>query len=168
MGHFWGMLMATIERRGTKSWRVRIRRNGFPEKSKTFSELKEAESWLNSFETGCREYGENIPELSLLHLTDLIERYKVTITPLKKWPRKELSRLNTIQKHSIANLVILKADRFEIERYRDERLGTVSGKTVREELMLLQQVYHVAIVSWGLNLYGNPVQLVKKPSNNCV
>ena len=52
-----------------------------------------------------------------------------------------------------------------LAEYREERLGQVSPKTVREELSLLQRVFNVCLKDWGISLPGNtnPVDLVRKP-----
>jgi hypothetical protein len=52
-----------------------------------------------------------------------------------------------------------------LAEYREERLGQVSPKTVREELSLVQRVFNVCLKDWGISLPGNanPVDLVRKP-----
>jgi len=158
--------MATIEKRSNGNWRVRIRRVGFPNINQTFTTRSDAEAWAKKKEAILKDYKKGKltnPDSNLLTLKSLLERYSEKVSPTKRSHVQEKSRIRVISRHSVVNMPVSSLNKQLFELYRDERLQEVSGKTVREELILIQHCIQLAITKWGVDLVGNPVFLVKKP-----
>ena len=92
----------------------------------------------------------------------LIIRYKAEVTPTKKGAKQERYKLDGFLKHKLA---IAKADDIkstDIAAYRDERLQSLAGNTVKNELNLLSAVFKHAELEWGMRI-KNPVKGLKRP-----
>lgn len=136
--------MATIEKRGNY-WRAKVRRQGFPEQTKSFDTRSHAEIWARDVEREMdRGFFLDRSEAERNTLGDLIERYLVEITPLKRGAGPEASRLKAIQRRSICEFKISVLSSAHIARYRDERLCEVSTGTLNKEMNLLRHVLETA------------------------
>lgn len=156
--------MATIEKRG-KYWRAKVRRQGFPEQTKSFDTRSHAEIWARDVEREMdRGFFLDRSEAERNTLGDLIERYVLEITPLKRGASPEASRLKAIRRRPICEFKIAVLSSVHVARYRDERLCEVSTGTVNKELNLLRHVIETARREWGVALPGNPVSLVRRPA----
>ncbi len=157
--------MATIRKRG-KKWQAQIRRQGYPPLVKTFLTKDDASRWGRSLERRI-DLGEaaapDNSELKLLRLADLIARYEAEVSIHKRSKSAEF-HFRQIARHSISKLPIAALSATTIAGYRDDRLKSVSGSTVRKELALLGHVLKLARNEWGLTQLGDPVRTVRKPS----
>jgi integrase len=97
-------------------------------------------------------------------LGDLIERYLLEVTPLKRGAAPEASRLKAIQRRTISKYKISALSGAHVARYRDERLHEVSSGTVNKELNLLRHVIEIARREWSVALPNNPVRMVRRPA----
>lgn len=103
-------------------------------------------------------------------LGSVLERYRTSVSILKKGYVQESYRIDKIQRHPICQLDIRIITSVDIAAYRDQRLAetnTKTGKrispaTVRLELSLLSSVFDVAIIEWGV-VDENPVKRIRKP-----
>ena len=157
--------MATFRKRNDK-WQVQVRRQGHAPLSRSFINRKDAEAWARLIERGF-DQGEAVSpkkEADPRTLGQLLENYRVKITPAKKSAYQEGYRIAKLLRHNISKerAQTLTSDRLAL--YRDERLKVVSGETTRQDLVLLRQVFEVARKEWGLPITRNPVDDVKKPS----
>jgi integrase len=156
--------MATFRKRGEK-WQAQIRRNGHPPISKSFINKRDAESWARDVERRI-ERGELIQDQGSVQssvLGDLLHKYQREISTGKKSEKVEGFRIGLIRRHSLARFPAEKITPKLIAAFRDERLQSVSGETVRQDLVLLRQVFDVARREWGIAILQNPVDDVKKP-----
>jgi hypothetical protein len=89
--------MATFRKRGGK-WQVKVRRNGHPPLSRTFTKKADADAWARDAETAI-ERGQ-LPtatkELRTVTLADLMVRYRDNVTARKRGREIETLRLNKL------------------------------------------------------------------------
>jgi len=97
-------------------------------------------------------------------LKELLERYLVEVTPLKKGAGPETNRLRAFMRHPLARRIVAGIRGVDIARFRDERLQKVSSATVKRDLVLLGHVFEVARKEWGIHVH-NPVRDIKLPAN---
>jgi len=156
--------MATIRKRGTR-WQVQVRRYGFSSQSRSFSSKAEAEAWGRAQEARM-DRGEAIAPVRLLRrwrVRDILDRYTSEVVPLKRGHGPEEMRLRRMVKTPLADVSLADLRPEMIALYRDERLGVVTGATVRRELAILQHAFEMARKDWGIPLNCNPVAAVRKP-----
>jgi integrase len=157
--------MATIERRATY-WRVKIRRRGFPEQTRSFDTKASAEKWARDVE---RDLDRGIfvdrTEAEKNTLSDLIERYLREVTPTKRSRDPETWRLSSLKRRPIGQIKMSVLSSSHIASYRDARLREVSPSTVNKELNHLSHVIETARREWSVQIPDNPVRLVRRPKN---
>lgn len=156
--------MATIRRRGT-SWEVQIRRQGFPNLTKSFSSRNDAVAWAREKERliDRGELGPNINALREHTVGDLLRRYCDTVTPTKRGAEPERYRLRTLLGHGLAQVPLNMLSPTAITQYRDDRLKIVQPSSVRRELAILQHCIELARKEWGIPLASNPVRQITLP-----
>ena len=155
--------MACIEKR-EKYWRVKVRRKGYPEQTKTFDTRAQAEIWSRAVE-GEMDRGVFVDrsEAERNTLFDLIERYLLEITPHKRGAVPEAARLKAVQRRPLAKFKMSALSSAHFARYRDERLAQVSAGTVNKELNHLAHVIETGRREWNIQLPDNPVRMVRRP-----
>ncbi len=163
--------MGTIQVRPNGAHTARIRRNGFPALSRTFPARNEAEAWMAEQETTITARvaaARNIEDQKRIAahcepqyrvLGDLMRRYLDDVTPQKRAADEEAIRLRGLLKHSLAACPLdgLTAER--VARWRDARLQTVSGATVKRDMALLAHVLKIATDEWGGSFTKNRKRL---------
>jgi integrase len=153
--------MASIGKRGDK-WHVRICKKDHPTVCKSFSLLKDAQTWAKNTELRL-ERGEALGRETVL-LSTLLQRYLTSVSPLKKGHQQEVSRLNTWLKHPLASRDAASIKPAEIALYRDQRIKAgKANASIRIELSLLSAVYKCAKHEWGYALLSNPLADIKRP-----
>lgn len=160
--------MATIEKRtGPKgiSYRVKIRRTGYPSLTKSFESKTRAQHWARSIET--KIDGDELidtTEARTTTLLDALKRYKREVTPHKKGARQEESRIDSWKRVSFADKPLARIRSSDIAEWRDQRLDAgISGQTIRNDLSLLSHVFKIARTEWGMEGLRNPVEDVRRP-----
>ena len=155
--------MANIRKRGAR-WQVQIRRLGRSPLSKSFLAKDDAIRWSREQERladlGLASVA--IVPRSPVMLSALMDRYQREITPSKR-SSSDIFALRQIRRH-IGELSVEALTPSVVGRYRDDRLRTVSGSTVRKELTLLSHVLKVARNEWGTPNV-DPVASVRKPAS---
>jgi len=162
--------MATIEKRvvnGITSFRVKVRRKGFPTETATFERITDAKDWASMIEGRMREGRHFSTHLSKKHtLSDAIERYIETVLPRKPKCIKDQTRhLRRWQKeigaYCLANIdsaVIANARdalvRENLNQNKETTDNTKSDKfrslsTVNRYVATLSHLYTIAIKEWG-------------------
>jgi integrase len=156
--------MASLRQHG-KGWQARVRRQGYPDITKSFQARLDAEKWARSLESEI-DKGQfvSISEAQRTSLGDLIARYLVQVTPTMKGAIEDSIRLKAIMRRPIAQWSMANLNASKIAAYRDERLKEVSGGTVIRELAYLSSIINHARREWGINV-PNPVQMVRKPQS---
>lgn len=159
--------MAQIERRNPTKWRARVRRNGQPDKSKSFRTRSEAERWAREVENEMdRGVFVDRSKAERMTMRELFQKYRNEITPSKRGWKSETCRLNALCEDDIAAIKVAKLTTPKLAFWRDERLKAVSGSTVLRDLNLIGHVIETARREWEIALPENPVRLVRKPRSN--
>lgn len=157
--------MATI-RKHRKKWQVQVRRQGQPPISRSFIFRQDAQAWARQMEVK-QDRGEMLPDLRQLRtttITDLLERYRTTVTIAKRSAKIEAIRIASLQRTHLAKLSLAAATTDKFAVYRDQRLTKVAPATVRKELALLRHVFRIARQEWHLPIEKNPIADLKMPS----
>ncbi len=158
--------MATIEKRGEFQYQARIRKAGFPPQTRTFETYKEAYEWAVETEAAMVKgtFIDTKPLKDVL-LKDLLERYRIEVTPSHKGHIRENHLIRRLQRSEIAQREVLSLFSDDFVRYRNERLQEVAPATVTKEMNLFSTVFNTAVSEWGMGRHGltNPVSPVKRP-----
>ncbi|MDF2797559.1 MAG: putative integrase [Devosia sp.] len=155
--------MANIRNRNGR-WQAQVRRQGSDTLTKTFPTRKEALAWARAQEHKIDDGRALVrPKATNVTLGDLLDRYRSNVTPTKKSAEVEGYRIGKMLRHPLSALPATKVTTNDIVRYRDDRLADVSSETVRQDLVLLRQVFDVARREWGHSIICNPVDNVTKP-----
>ncbi len=156
--------MASYRQHGN-GWQVRVRRQGYPDQTKTFESKVDAEKWARAIESEIdRGLFVNVSEAQRTTFGDLIARYLAEVTPMMKGASEDTIRLKAIMRKSIARWSMVNLNAARIAAYRDERLKEVSSGTVIRELAYISSIVNHARREWGINV-PNPVQMVRKPQS---
>ena len=158
--------MATITKRKS-GWSVQIRRKGYPSQTRTLETRADAQAWARDQE-GRMDRGQAPLNLKLLKATtlgDLLRRYMIEVTPLKRSAETEAQRLNKfLREQAMVTLPLADLTPSLFAKYRDERMAVVKPGTVHRELGLLRHALEVAKRDWNIVLADNPVDRVRLPS----
>jgi integrase len=156
--------MASIRRRGA-TWQVQVRRHGLRPLTRTFRLKSDAELWGRQREAELDRGDLPVDHRALrsLSLSNLLERYRDTVTPRKRGAAQERYKLRILLAHPIAQQSLERLSAAEVAAYRDERLSVVTAGTVRRELAVLQHCLEIARNEWGLGLPGNPLRQIELP-----
>ena len=145
-------------------WQARVKKKGYPLKTKVFRTKADAQTWAASIETEmARGIWQDRSEAEKTTLADLVDRYSSEVTKDKRGAAQEISHLRAILGHSIAKRLVASVYSKDIAKYRDDRLKVVSGSTVNRELNILSHVFTVAIQEWGFVIPSNPVMNCRRP-----
>lgn len=156
--------MATFEKRGDYQWRAKIRREGYPNQSKTFDTKADAEAWARDTESKM-DHGTFIDRSAIEKNTfgDLLDRYVKEITPDKKGRLKEESKIRGLKKTKLSQMTLARIEPGDIADYRDERLKKVANATVTKEMNLISHVFAIATSEWRMRGLTNPVTGMRRP-----
>lgn len=145
-------------------WQARVRRKGYPLKTKVFRTKAAAQEWAASLETEmARGVWQDRSEAEKTTLKDLVERYTGEVTKDKRGAAQEISHTRAILEHPISSRLVASIYSQDIAKYRDDRRKVVSGSTVNRELNILSHVFTVAIQEWGFVIQSNPVMNCRRP-----
>lgn len=168
--------MAAFEQRESGYWQAKIRRRGWPAKSKTFRTKNEAETWARQVESEMdRGVFVSASDAERTTLDELIDRFVTEFAPhhyRKREDEKEAWRFQCARLKDVLGAYSLAAlDQKLVATYRDDRIAgkgerkPVSESSVRKELFMLSKVLGFAETECGINLpRGNPVDKIRKPS----
>ena len=157
--------MASISKRGTKQWNVRIRRKGYPLQTATFEKREDAETWARDVESKmdkgaflCTKEAER----TTLH--EALERYIEEYTPSLADHQREVNRAKFLQKRKIAQMSLAKVRGMDIAAFIKEREAEgVAGNTIRLDLATFSRLFETARKDWGMEYLDNPVKKARKP-----
>ena len=158
--------MASLRKRNNR-WEVRIRRNGQPTQTRTFTLKSDAQQWAREAEIAL-EKGELLqkPKVSHITLEGAAKRYLEEIAIHHKGVASERYRLlamaDRLGKTKPINTITSK----DISSYKVERQQEVTSASVRRELNLLSSLFETAKNEWGIIALNNPVTTVKRPSDS--
>lgn len=158
--------MASIWKRGDY-WRAAVRRQGYPEQTRTFDTKSDAEAWARRLESEMdRGIFVDRTEAERNTLGDLLKRYAEEVSPHKKGGEGEILRIRKLRKDPLAQYKITALSSKVLAGYRDRRLSEVSGSTVNRELTLISHVLNVARREWSVHFETNPVSIIRRPREN--
>ena len=152
--------MATISRHG-KGWRAQIRRQGHKPLSKTFHLKAQAYIWADKTEREILE-GRYVDDSHTV--LQALERFATHVAPQRKGARWEKLRIGVFKRATIASKPISRLTSADLARWRDERLQSVSGASVRRDMNLWDSILETARKEWKW-ITQNPIRDVKKPPN---
>lgn len=148
-------------------FQVQIRRQGFPQQTKTFNTCKDAEAWGRLIESEMdRGIFQDRTEAERTTLGDILQKYMEEISPRKKSVLIENCRIKRFLRDE--NLCQYKACSLTgklLSSWRDKRLKEVSGSTVNRELNLISHAINIARREWGIHI-SNPIELIQRPKEN--
>jgi len=106
----------------------------------------------------------------VMQMKEALSLYQNKISIHKKGREQEAYRLKQIGNSFLGDMCLLQIRSSDIARYRDQRLSVhndrtgqlLSPATVRLEMALLQNLFRIAYVEWGIGV-DNPVDRVRKP-----
>lgn len=156
--------MASIIKRGPAQYQAKVRRKGFPIRSRTFETHAEAKHWADVLEGKISgdEYVDRSREQRTT-LRELIERYREEETPKKKGAQKENYRLNKWCRHPLADMPITSIEPADIAAWRKGRQNEgLAASSIRNEMNILSAIFKIAITEWGYRV-GNPCAGVARP-----
>ena len=156
--------MSTITKRASSQYQAKVRRQGWPVQSKTFETLADAKKWATKVESEMNS-GAFIDrsELKKTTLWELLERYRLEVTPTHKGREKEDYKIRQLQRHPLASRSLSTLRAVDFSQYRDERLKKVGTETVRKELAKFAVVFKTAARDWSLPVQ-NHAAAIKKPA----
>jgi len=157
--------MPSIVKRGPYQYQATVRRRGYKTQCKTFESRADAEAWAQAVESSMHSGKFRDPSgIKQVSLEQALRRYEEKVTPHKKRPQQERSRINMLCRHPMAQRYIAEMRACDFAEYRDERLKQVGPNTVRLELALLSHLYTIAIKEWSWPL-EHEVRNVRKPKS---
>ncbi|MDR5771792.1 MULTISPECIES: site-specific integrase [unclassified Caballeronia] len=163
--------MATIIHRPdnvpARKWQAKVRRKGFPAQSKAFASRAEAEVWARSIET---EYdkGHTVDHSDARDtiLRGLLRQYLSEVVPRQRGFEPEGHRVRFLMRQPVTAFSLTNLTRSALVAYRDNRLRTVSGSTVRKELLVMRRAIEFGRKELGLYLAENPLDWIRLPDEN--
>ena len=155
--------MASFRQHGNR-WQARVRRQGYPDITKSFQGRQDAERWARSVESDI-DRGSYVShtEAQTTTLADLIQRYMAEVLPSMKGAPEDSIRLKAICRRPICKNSIAALTPAKVAEYRDLRLTEVAAGTVVRELAYLSSIINHGRREWGIHA-NNPVALVRKPT----
>ena len=156
--------MANFTQRENGKWQAKIRRNGWPDQSKTFQTLEAAQQWARATEREM-DIGAFINRNDAERTTFVAaaKRYKEDILPSKRGKDRDAYKIDQlVEKFGAYSLASINPAM--ISTFRDERLKVVAPQTVVHEINMLSRIFKACAMDWGIALpQGIPTTLVRKP-----
>lgn len=105
-----------------------------------------------------------------LTVSEALEKYRRSVSVLKKGYAQEKYRIVQISRSFLGSLIVRNVTSVNIASYRDQRLANlnprtgkpISPSTVRLEMSLLSHMFEIGRIEWGI-CDANPVSNVRKP-----
>ena len=97
----------------------------------------------------------------------IVTRYRDEIVPSKKGADIETIILDAFLRHPICKKRLSELTTADFAVYRDERLKTITAKTLKRQLSPLSNMFTIARIDWKLPIRQNPLaELSLKPKDN--
>lgn len=154
--------MASIRKKSGK-WQVQIRRQGFPQISKTFARKADAVEWARSMDAKADrvELPPNRRILDAVTLQELVERYREEVVTMKRGGANEAIMINAFLRDPICKKSLSKIGDRDWAAYRDKRLQKITAKSLKRELSPISNMFTVAAAEWGFEALSNPISRLK-------
>lgn len=159
--------MATITKRKNSKWQAKIRRHGLKTLSKTFSTKSMAVQWAREIESQIDKGAfESTAAAENTLFPEAIHKYWIEVVIFQKSSDITIYVLNKMILY-FSQYRIIDVSTLVIKQYKEERSKTVSGDTVRKELLLLKRIFEYAMNEWQIHLpKGNPVSPIALPKKS--
>lgn len=146
-------------------WQAKIRKQGYPAKSKTFRTKAEAQAWAKSIETEMeRGQWRDTSDSDRTTLGEAFQKYADEVTVTKKEQGSELAKIHQWQSRPLARISLSRIGGKEVAAaIKDMEAEGKSANTIRLHLAVLSHLYKIARTEWGMSNLSNPVELVRKP-----
>lgn len=156
--------MATFTKRDTGGWQAKVRRKGYPTKSKTFTTRADAVKWAAVIES---EFARGVfidsGPAERMALGEALELFRLEVVPRQRRQSSDPSRLRTLSTH-LGSYAIARLQPMHIAHYRDMRAKKVGPESVIAELSLLHRVLKWVGIEKGIYYPGElPTARVSKP-----
>ena len=140
-----------------------IRRSGHPVQIKTWPTKAAAEAWARKLETEMDQA--TFVDVRSYRATgaDLLRRYHDEVSPKKKGARWEQVRLRKLMRAKWLAKPINDVQKLDVIRWKQAQ--SVSGPSLRREMVLLNSVFNHAKKEWGLPVV-NPLHGVSRPADS--
>lgn len=155
--------MATVQQRSNGRWQAKIRRQGYPDQSRTFAKKADAEAWARKVESELeRGVWRDTAEAERTTLAQALERYEREVTPRKKGAVQETYKVRALRRLPLASKSLARIRGADIAEFRDAELARLAPSSVVKQLALLSNLFEVARKEWGIEV-DNPVRKISKP-----
>jgi len=156
--------MAYLEKR-SNGWRAQIRRKGWKAVAKTFRTKAAAERWAREVEQemDVRTWAD-ADHAAPQNLEELLTRYLDEISIHKKNHQDEVYRMKNVMRDPLAQVPLDRLTPAMLATWRDKRLKSVSGPTVRKDISIINHALGLAIREWGVGIRVNPLDNVSRPA----
>jgi len=144
--------MATINQLPSGAFRARVRRQGAPTLSRSFTNREDAEHWAAQTERAIATGTLAEHRHRDTTLRQLLNLYKVRVTRRKNGARLEQRRIDALARDRLAAFSLSNLYRAALREFRDRRAKQVSGSTVNRDLALLS-----VVLKWGRAELDAPV-----------
>ena len=159
--------MATFVQRkgpnGRRVWQALVRRQGYPQQTRTFDSKGKAEVWASGIES---EMGRGTfvsrAEAEGTTLAEALGRYAVEVSSKKKSGARESYTIRVWQESALGPRALASIRGKDIaQAVRDFEARRLAPNTIRIHLALLSHLFNTARTAWGMESLTNPVDLVK-------
>lgn len=149
----------------SKIIQVRIQVNGQSDVVRNFHDPRAASDWLMNGRKRISARRVPVAEtLEKLTLREALKRYSEEKTPSKKGAANELRRIWMWQRHPLGFRLLKDLRPADFSSFCTERAaGRAAASTIRLDLAVVQHLFTVARLEWGLEGLGNPVLEIRKP-----
>ncbi|WP_434055039.1 MAG: site-specific integrase [Roseibium sp.] len=153
--------MASIRKRSGK-YHVQVRRQGFPTRTKSFLQHKDAKEWARQreLEADRGELKSSKSDLRKYTLVDIVSRYLDEVVPLKK-QSVETYFLSAFLRHPICSKRLDQLTSADFAAYRDERLRSIAPISLKRQLAPISHAFEIAKTEWGIPIQENPVEKLR-------
>lgn len=153
--------MASIRKRSGK-YHVQVRRQGFPTRTKSFLQHKDAKEWAREreLEADRGELESTKAELKKYTLADIVSRYLDEVVPLKK-QSVETYFQSAFLRHRICSKRLDVLTSADFAAYRDERLETIAPISLKRQLAPISHAFEIARTEWDIPIRENPVEKLR-------
>lgn len=157
--------MASVVKTPDGTYRVKIRRKGYPAVSKNFEKKAHAQRWATQIEADmAKGIFVSTDEAETTTMAELLDLYAREVVPTKKSHVDIKYRIKRLKNH-LGHLTLAALSSMAIKKYRDDRLLQVKDPTVRKELGVLRSVITYAQKELEIHLpKGSPMSMVTMPS----
>ena len=140
--------MATYTKRSSGQWQAKVRKKGFPVQTKTFTNKARAQKWAIQVESqmDTKEFiSTRLAENTTFK--EICDRYIDEVVPTKKSSEGMTRAIRGICKY-IGDYTVASITPEILVNYRNERLKSVVGHTVRKDLLRIRRILVVASKEW--------------------